>query len=98
MLSSYPTIIGIGLWFSFLLASAAAAQTVVDPRLQVREVVGGLSQPTVMAFIGPADILVLQKGDGRVRRIIDGVIQPSQVLDLAVDKDSKRGHLGSALL
>src|SRR5262249_53845277 len=97
MLSSYPTIIGIGLWFSFLLASAAAAQTVVDPRLQVREVVGGLSQPTAMAFISPADILVLQKGDGRVKRIIDGVIQPGQVLDIAVDNASERGLLGIAL-
>jgi len=41
-----------------------------------------------MAFIGPGDILVLQKGDGRVRRVINGVLQPEQVLDVAVDNSS----------
>src|SRR5262249_28131220 len=35
--------------------------------------------------------------DGRVRRIIDGVIQPGQVLDIAVDNASERGLLGIAL-
>ena len=29
-----------------------------------------------MAFIGSNDLLVLQKGDGRVRRVINGVLQP----------------------
>ena len=31
-----------------------------------------------MAFVGPGDILVLQKGDGRVLRVINGVLQPGQ--------------------
>jgi len=75
----------------------AAAQTVTDPRLRVSEVVSGLSQPTAMAFIGPGDILVLQKGDGRVRRVINGVLQPEQVLDVSVDNSSERGLLGIAL-
>src|SRR5262245_34806871 len=50
-----------------------------------------------MAFIGANDILVLQKGDGRVRRVINGVLQPGQVLDVAVDQASERGLLGIAL-
>ena len=74
-----------------------SAQTVTDPTLQVTEVVGGLSQPTTMAFIGPGDILVLQKSDGRVRRVTHGVLQPGQVLDVAVDSASERGLLGIAL-
>ena len=43
------------------------------------------------------DILVLQKGDGRVRRVIAGVLQPSAVLDVAVDSASERGLLGIAV-
>ena len=82
----------------FLVASPnGSAQTVTDPALQVTEVVGGLSQPTAMAFIGPGDILVLQKSDGRVRRVINGMLQPGQVLDVAVDSASERGLLGIAI-
>jgi len=50
-----------------------------------------------MAFIGPGDILVLQKGNGRVRRVINGVLQPGQVLDVGVDSASERGLLGIAI-
>ena len=75
----------------------ALAQTLNDPKLHVIEVVSGLSQPTAMAFVGPGDILVLQKGDGRVLRVINGVLQPGQVLDVAVDNASERGLLGIAV-
>lgn len=74
-----------------------AAQSVRDSSLQVREVTGGLSGPTGMAFIGANDILVLQKNDGRVRRVQNGVLQAGAVLDLAVDSASERGLLGIAL-
>jgi glucose/arabinose dehydrogenase len=50
-----------------------------------------------MAFIGPGDILVLQKNDGRVRRVVNGLLQPDSVLNVAVDNDSERGLLGIAL-
>jgi hypothetical protein len=52
-----------------------------DPSLKVERLVSGLSAPTTMALVGPNDILVLQKNDGRVRRVIDGVLQPGHVLD-----------------
>jgi glucose/arabinose dehydrogenase len=50
-----------------------------------------------MAFIGLGDILVLQKGNGHVRRVINGVLQPDPVLDVAVDGASERGLLGIAI-
>ena len=75
----------------------ALAQTLNNPKLHVREVTSWLSQPTAMAFIGPGDILVLQKGDGRVRRVINGMLQPGHVLDVAVDSASERGLLGIAI-
>ncbi len=75
----------------------AAAQTVNDPGLQIEVVASGLSVPTTMAFIGPDDILVLQKENGQVRRIVGGVLQPAPVLDLGVDSLSERGLLGIAV-
>ncbi|MGH7853698.1 MAG: PQQ-dependent sugar dehydrogenase, partial [Candidatus Binatia bacterium] len=80
-----------------LSALAFAAPTLRDASLSVVEVTSGLSAPTTMAFIGAQDILVLQKGDGRVRRVIAGVLQPGAVLDVAVDSDSERGLLGIAV-
>src|SRR5213076_1234915 len=77
--------------------TANAAPTLNDPDLQVTEIVSGLSSPTTMAFTGPDDILVLQKDDGKVRRVIHGVLQPSFVLDVNVDNQSERGLLGIAL-
>jgi aldose sugar dehydrogenase len=81
------------------LPQAAQAQTpeVLDPDLAVRVAASGLSQPTGMAFIGENDILVNQKANGQVRRILNGVLQPDPVLDLAVNSQSERGLLGMAL-
>jgi glucose/arabinose dehydrogenase len=50
-----------------------------------------------MAFIGADDILVLQKNDGQVRRVVAGVLQPTPVLDVAMDGNSERGLLGIAV-
>jgi len=80
-----------------LVVSLGSAQTVKDPTLRVTEVAGGLNAPTAMAFIGTDDILVLQKNDGQVRRVINGVLQPAPVLDVAVDQTSERGLLGIAV-
>lgn len=78
---------------------AAHAQTVGDPTLHAENIItaGTLSQPTTMAFIGSNDILVLQKANGQVRRVIGGVVQAGSVLDVAVSNDSERGLLGIAL-
>jgi hypothetical protein len=46
-----------------------------------------------MAFLGPNDMLVLEKATGKVQRVVNGVVQ-SIVLDLPVDSASERGLLG----
>ncbi len=74
----------------------AADPTMLDPNLAVRTVVAGLNQPTTMAFLGPTDILVLEKATGKVQRVVNGVIQ-STVLDLPVNSASERGLLGISL-
>lgn len=78
------------------VAFAASGLVILDPALEFEEVVSGLDLPTTMAFIGPDDILVLQKNDGRVLRVSGGAIQGT-VLDLAVDGFSERGLLGIAV-
>lgn len=69
---------------------------IVDPNLSVRTVIDGLVTPTTMAFLGEADVLVLEKNTGRVLRVVDGAVE-STVLDLAVNFASERGLLGIAL-
>jgi aldose sugar dehydrogenase len=78
------------------VTAQATGPSMLDPNLDVRAVVSGLSQPTTMAFIGENDLLVLEKGTGRVRRVVNGAIA-STVLDLAVNSGSERGLLGIAL-
>ncbi|HET8564816.1 MAG TPA: PQQ-dependent sugar dehydrogenase, partial [Candidatus Binatia bacterium] len=77
-------------------AYAQDGPTMLDPNLGVRAVVTGLANPISMAFISENEILVAEKDTGRVKRIVDGVVQ-STVLDLAVNFGSERGLLGVAL-
>jgi glucose/arabinose dehydrogenase len=68
----------------------------LDSRLGVRTVVGGLVTPTSIAFLGPNDILAIEKNTGRVQRVVNGAVQGT-ALDLAVNFGSERGLLGIAL-
>src|SRR5260221_12020612 len=76
------------------VTNPALAQTLNDPRLEAEVVATGLLNPTTMAFVAPGDLLVLQKDNGQVRRILDGVLQPAPVLDVAVHFSSERGRSG----
>jgi aldose sugar dehydrogenase len=82
------------------VSSSASAQeagpSMLAPTLGVRTVAGGLVTPTSIAFIGPNDILAIEKNTGRVQRIVNGSLQGT-VLDLAVNFASERGLLGIAL-
>jgi aldose sugar dehydrogenase len=72
------------------------APTLTDRNLDVRAVATGLVTPVSMAFLGPNDMLVLEKNTGHVQWIQSGAIQDT-VLDLAVNFASERGLLGIAL-
>src|SRR6266478_657865 len=89
------TVLGIS------VGAQADDPSVVDPNLGVKTVVTNLDQPTSMAFLPTkdilvADILVLEKATGKVRRVLNGAIQ-STVLDLPVNSAVERGLLGIAL-
>src|ERR687889_1707268 len=68
-----------------------------DTDLKVEIFAEGLENPTSMAFLGPNDILVLEKDNGTVQRIIDGKILPEPLLDVNVANKSERGLLGIAV-
>jgi glucose/arabinose dehydrogenase len=74
----------------------AQTPSLVDNNLRVSTVVGGLTTPISMAFLGSNDCLVVEKNTGHVKRVTNGALQ-GVVLDLAVNFASERGLLGIAL-
>ncbi len=85
-----------------LASHTARADTIpveiLDANLQVATVIdAGLEQPIGIVFLGQSDFLVLEKASGIVKRVIDGVLQPNPVLDLAVNSASERGLLSLVL-
>ena len=70
--------------------------TVNNAELRVETIAEGLNFPSSMAFLGPDDILVTEKNNGTVQRIINGTIQPFPLLDISVATRAERGMLGIA--
>ena len=87
---------GLSLTATLRTSAQSGTPTMLAPGLDVRTVTGGLTTPVSLAFLGPNDMLVLEKNTGRVQRIVNGVFD-STVLDLAVNSSSERGLLGIAL-
>jgi len=70
---------------------------ITDPNIKVEVLFKGLKFPTSMAFLGPNDLLVLEKNNGTVQRILNGTLLPKPVLDVNVAIQSERGMEGIAL-
>jgi aldose sugar dehydrogenase len=68
-----------------------------DPNLKVEKVVEGLNTPTTMAFLGPNDILVLEKDKGTVRRILNGELLDQPLLDVSVANSVERCMCGISI-
>jgi len=90
--------LGLGCAVASLPASAdTKLAAVFDPNLQVTTYATGLTQPIGLVFIGPNDALVPEKASGQIKRVINGVVQPTPALDLAVNSASERGLLSVVL-
>ena len=89
-------VLGLGLAFAGAAPAGAQEPTVEDPALAVRTVVGGLEAPVGMAFLGPDDLLVVEKATGRVKRVTGGTVAGT-ILDLPVNSASERGLLSIVL-
>ena len=68
-----------------------------DENLVVETVYKALRFPTNMAFLGPDDILVREKNEGTVQRLVNGAILSKPLLDAEVSSIGERGMLGIAI-
>jgi len=68
-----------------------------DSNLKAEVVFEGLTSPTSIAFVGPTDILALEKDKGTVQRIVNGKILTEPLLEVNVANDANRGMLGIAV-
>jgi glucose/arabinose dehydrogenase len=68
-----------------------------DSNLNIELVANGINSPTTMAFLGPDDILVLEKDKGTVQRIVNGEMLEEPILDINVNSEDERGLLGIAV-
>jgi glucose/arabinose dehydrogenase len=93
-----PVII-IAIAFVLLIPPSAFADIFGEPTLKVKDLVvekyvsNLCCMITTMTFVED-DILFLQKTDGVVRLIRDGVLQDKPVLDVSVDSIGEKGMLG----
>ncbi len=76
----------------------SSGQILIDPSLKVETIFkDGLKGPTTgMAFLGPNDILVLEKNTGKVQRILDDNLQENPLLQVNVGTEVELGLLGIA--
>ncbi len=70
---------------------------IMDFNLRSEVYFTGLKSPTSMAFLGPDDVLVLEKDNGTVRRIVNSQMLEHPVLDVDVATKSAWGMLGIAI-
>jgi len=77
----------------------SSGQELVDPSLKVELFFkDGIKGPaTSMAFLGPDDILLLEKNTGKVQRIINGSLQKDPLLQVKVGTEVEMGLLGIAI-
>ena len=68
--------------------------SIFSPHLDLELVSSGITYPTDMEFLDNDDILVLEKNNGTVRRIIDGQLLDKPILDVGVANEEERGMLG----
>jgi aldose sugar dehydrogenase len=97
-------IILTGQVYHIAYAQLSKEQTDVHPRINNEnlkaEIVyrGGLNFPAGMAFLGPGDIVVLEKNSGEVRRIINGSMLSEPLLTVPVANKGERGLLGISVV
>lgn len=78
------------------LTQAANGPMLVDRNLALDTTVDGLITPIGIAFLGPDELLVIEKNTGKVLHVDDGTVVGT-ALDLSVNFASERGLLGIAL-
>ena len=96
MLAGYISISLIGQNIIVYAQEDSDLPRVNDTNLQIQEYSSGFKFPTGMNFLGPDDILVIEKNTGKVKEIKNGSVVGT-VLDVNVANVSERGLLGIAV-
>src|SRR5574341_478964 len=78
---------------SIIGIDAQAQPALVNPKFQLERIFVGQFEPSSMAFLGPDDLLVLDRDEGKVFRVTNG-IQIGPLLDVNVATNGYRGLLG----
>jgi aldose sugar dehydrogenase len=76
------------------LGFAYAEPVAVEANLRIQHIFSGQFKPSNMAFVGPDDILVLDRNEGKVYRITGGIMASEPVLDVNIATVGYRGMLG----
>ena len=76
----------------FLVSVDAADILLEDSNLEVEIVAEGLKFPTGMAFLNQNEILVLEKDEGKVLRVVHGSISDNAVLNLDVNHHEREDY------
>jgi aldose sugar dehydrogenase len=71
---------------------------ILDPALNIELIHRGAIKPTDLEFIDINDILVLEKNEGTVKRIVNGEMLEKPLLDVDVANEEERGMLGMAVV
>ena len=74
-----------------------AAASKINKDIAFEPVFEGVDFPTSMAFLGPDDILILEKSHGTVKRFVNGSLIEEPLLDVNVAYRGERGMLGIAV-
>lgn len=69
---------------SLIIAGRLSGQTVHGTGLVIEPVVTGIANPTGMTFVAPNHFLVLEQTTGKIKVVINGVVQATLALDLPV--------------
>ena len=96
MLAAFISIFLIGQNIIVYGQDSTELPRVNDTNLQIQEYSSGFKFPTGMNFLGPDDILVVEKNTGKVKEIKNGTVVGT-VLDVNVANVSERGLLGIAV-
>lgn len=67
-----------------------------DKNFRIEKIFEGPIKPTTMVFTASNEFLLLERNEGKVYRVTNGVMNPNPLLDVNVATDGYRGMLGIA--
>jgi aldose sugar dehydrogenase len=89
-------ILVISIIYGYPEITFAKPVVVADRKLGVEKVFVGSIKPTTMSFIGQNEFLILERNEGKIYDVTNGVLDPKPLLDVNVATDGYRGMIGIA--